>query len=142
VQNPCRLFRLCSAVDREKSGNAEQQKRRPESRRSEGCNSMSEPNTAEPREPDPFDVAALRLTQDFEAEVGVERALVRVPVRKPHRQEFVRTHPGESYRLDTALVELHEDREHFLVAPTLRAELFSEIIPKAYPSGSGTAHIW
>lgn len=106
---------------------------------------MSKPNTADIPEPDPFDVAALRLTQDFEAEVGVERALVRVPVRKPHRQEFVRTHPHESYRLDTALVELHEDREHYLVAPTLRAELFSEIIPvRLYTAitRQGTVFLW
>jgi hypothetical protein len=29
---------------------------------------------------------------------------VRVPVRKQHRQEFVRTHPHEGYPRDTALV--------------------------------------
>src|SRR5215207_1570347 len=53
------------------------------------------------RDADPFDPAALRISPDFEA-VAVKRLVVAVPVRKPKRQEFVRVHPDEHYRLEAA----------------------------------------
>ncbi len=77
----------------------------------------------------PFDPAALRLDQDFGAAIGVEKPLMRVPVRKPNRQEFVRVRAEDDFRLDTAVLELKEDREVYLVAPSLHGELFSEIVP-------------
>src|SRR5262245_40982645 len=40
--------------------------------------------------PDPFDPALLRLSQDFSAAAGVKKALLAVPVRKPHNSWFVR----------------------------------------------------
>jgi retron-type reverse transcriptase len=43
--------------------------------------------------PDPFDPASLRLSQDFPASMGVKKALLAVPVRKPDKAWFVRTHP-------------------------------------------------
>ena len=39
---------------------------------------------------DPFDPAALRISQDFAASAGVEQVLATVPVRKPGKQDFVR----------------------------------------------------
>ena len=75
----------------------------------------------------PFDPEALRLTQDFGTEVGVKKHLTMVPVRKPNRQDFVRVHSEEEYRLDVAVLEIKEDRETYLVAPDMHAELFSEI---------------
>jgi hypothetical protein len=79
--------------------------------------------------PDPFDPAALRLSQDVLAATGVKKALIRVPVRRPAPQEFVRVHPAEAFRLDTAIIDDRDARETYLVAPSLRAELFSEIRP-------------
>ena len=78
---------------------------------------------------DPFDPAALRLGQDFAATAGVTKLLTRVPVRKPQKQEFVRVHPDEAYRLSTLVVEMKEDRETYLVAPSMRDELSSEAFP-------------
>jgi hypothetical protein len=69
--------------------------------------------------PDPFDPAALRLSQDFAADLGVKKALLTVPVRKPDKAWFVRVRPGEDYRLQTAVLELKEERETYLVAPAL-----------------------
>ena len=43
----------------------------------------------------------LRLSQDFGASVGVKKAIVAVPCRKPHRHEFVRVRPGDEWRLET-----------------------------------------
>ena len=76
--------------------------------------------------PDPFDPQVLRLSQDFSASVGVKKALLSVPVRKPDKSWFVRVHPDPNYRLLTAVIELKEDREVYLIAPALRAELATE----------------
>ena len=43
--------------------------------------------------PDPFNVAALRLGQNFEEATGARKLITTVPVRKPHRQEWFRVHP-------------------------------------------------
>jgi hypothetical protein len=81
-------------------------------------------------EQDPFDPARLRLPQNFGEMVGVKKALLTVPVRKPNRQDFIRVHPSEDYRLETAVLELKDERESYLVDPGLWAELPGEIVPK------------
>jgi hypothetical protein len=70
-------------------------------------NLITASSAAEP--PDPFDVASLRLSQNFTETAGVKKLLTTVPVRKPKKQEFVRVHPGEGYRLDVAMIELKDD---------------------------------
>jgi hypothetical protein len=95
---------------------------------------------------DPFaDLASLRLSQDFAAELGVERPLLRVPVRRPNRQDFIRTHFDPQFRLDTAVLEMEADNETFLVHPACRAELFAELVPvRLYTviSRAGTVFLW
>jgi hypothetical protein len=78
---------------------------------------------------DPFDPASLRLSQDFAATAGVKKLLNRVPVRKPTRQEFVQVHPDALYHLSTLVLELKEDRDIYLVAPSMRDDLLSEAFP-------------
>ena len=78
----------------------------------------------------PFDPSRLKLSQDFAANIGVKKALITVPVRKPDRQTFVRVHPDPAYRLETAVLELKEERETYLVARELWPELPGEIVPK------------
>jgi len=98
--------------------------------------------------PDPFDPARLRLSQDFAATVGVRKALLSIPCRKPSKEWFVRVHPDESYRLTTAVIELkEEDRETYLVAPALWPELAAEstFSPRAIftaMSRQGTLFLW
>ena len=95
---------------------------------------MSEQNSSNPKPgpvADPFNLSRLRLSQDFASQVGVKKALLTVPVRKPTRQEFVRVHPDPAWRLETAVLELKEERETYLVDPDLWGELPGEIIPKA-----------
>ena len=77
-----------------------------------------------------FDLEALRLSQDFADELGVKQELVTVPVRKPHRQEFIRVHSDESYRFNTAVLELKPEGDNYLIAPTLLPELKLEVTPK------------
>ena len=87
-------------------------------------------NASKPSESqDLFDLEKLRLSQDFEEIAGVKKKIISVPVKKPDRQWFVRVHPDESYRLETAVLELKEDHETYLVAPSLWAES-PDIVPK------------
>ncbi len=88
----------------------------------------AEVTTAVPRPPDPFDPTALRLTGDAVAGLGVKKELLTVPVRKPDKCWFVRVHPSPDYAVQTAVLELKEERggETYLVAPHLRAELATE----------------
>lgn len=76
-----------------------------------------------------FDLSSFRLRQDFAEQAGVKKLLTHVPVRKPHRQEFVRTHPDQSYRFDTALLTSKEDHESFLVAPHMQDMLSTDLVP-------------
>jgi hypothetical protein len=77
--------------------------------------------------PDPFDPARLRLSQDFSASIGVKKQLLTVQVRKPDKSWFSRAHPSADYRLQTAAIEIKEDREVYLVAKSLWPELAAEV---------------
>jgi hypothetical protein len=83
-----------------------------------------------PAASDLIDPARLRLSQNFAESIGVKKALLTVPVRRPDRQWFVRVHPDPAYRLEVAILELKEDGENYLVEPTLCPELPGEIVPK------------
>ncbi|MBI2825124.1 MAG: hypothetical protein HYX69_10600 [Planctomycetia bacterium] len=74
----------------------------------------------------PFDPARLRVSQDFEKTVGVKKLLTVVPVRKPSKEVFFRVHPGEDFCLTTAVIELKEDQEFFIIDPALREQLSAE----------------
>jgi hypothetical protein len=87
---------------------------------------LERPAAAKPVGPDPFDPASLRLSQSFSASLGVKKAILAVPVRKPDKSWFVRVHPGEDYRLQTAVIELKEDRETYLVSRDLWPDLAAE----------------
>ena len=73
------------------------------------------------------DLTALKLDQSFADTVGVKKILTTVPVNKPNKQDFVRVHPAPEYRLSpAALIELKDDRESYLVTPTMAAYLPGE----------------
>ena len=61
-----------------------------------------------------LDLKRLRLSQDFGDQVGVHKRIITVPVRKPDRQWFIRIHPDETWRLETAVLELKDERETYL----------------------------
>src|SRR5215469_13562835 len=95
--------------------------------------------------PNPFDPEALRLSQDFASTAAVKNVLNVVPVRKPGKQDFVRVHPSVDYRLTTAVIELREDRETFLLSPEMRNELATEMAAVTLFTGitrQGTLFIW
>ncbi|MFY9769408.1 MAG: hypothetical protein WBG18_17440 [Xanthobacteraceae bacterium] len=83
----------------------------------------TEPNKAAP---DQFDVAKLRLDQSFVESAGVKKLLTTVPVRKPHKQEWVRVHPDPAYRDAFAVIEWKEDREFYILTPSVALALPGE----------------
>jgi hypothetical protein len=92
-----------------------------------------------------FELADIRITQNFGAMVGVKKVITTIPVNKPHKQDFVRIRPGDDYQISTAVIEMKEDRETFLVAPELWNELPGEIIPKVFLTGmtkQGVLFLW
>ena len=76
------------------------------------------------------DLSRLRLSQNFAAAIGVKKALLTVPVRKPTRQEFVRVHPDPTYHVQVALIELRDEGEVYVVEQDICAELPGEVVPK------------
>ena len=81
--------------------------------------------------PDPKDASRWRLNNVLTEGAAVTKKLVRVPVRKPNKNEFFRVHPDEDYRLNVALIEGEEGNdEMYLVAPEITEELMD--VAKAY----------
>jgi hypothetical protein len=78
---------------------------------------------------DPFNPTSLRLSEDYATSLGVKKALLTVPVRKPDKSWWVRVHPDEAYRLKTVVIELSGvgvSRETYLVAQPLWSKLTTE----------------
>ncbi len=78
---------------------------------------------------DPFDLESLRLRQDFTSTYESRRLITTVPCRKPPKQAYVRTRPGDDWKLETALFKDEVSNEMYLVDRTLHAELSDEITP-------------
>lgn len=79
---------------------------------------------------DPFDnLDAFRLSANYTEGLQVKKPLLRVPVRKPNRQEFVQTHPDPSYAGDFRMLEVKEDREYYLFTPGVTDAILEEIQP-------------
>jgi hypothetical protein len=84
---------------------------------------VTTPSTSE--QPGKFDLASLRLPQNFTETAGVKKLLTTVPVRKPNPQDFCRVHSSRDYRENFAVIELKEDRETYLIRGH---ELVSELV--------------
>jgi len=72
----------------------------------------------------------LKLDQNFSESIGVKKQISTIPIRKPGRQDFIRVHPDESYRLPTAILEFKEEGENYLISPDLWHDLPGEVTPK------------
>jgi hypothetical protein len=111
------------------------------------ANGHGQPEIAREVPLDPFDPARLRLSQDFGATLGVKKAILTIPVRRPDRSWFIRTHPHPDFRLETAVIELREDQETYLVAqslwPVLSAEsTFSNRVLFTSMTRNGVLFLW
>jgi hypothetical protein len=96
--------------------------------------------------PDPFDPAALRLSQSYADTAGVKKLVTTIPVRKPNPQDFVRVHPDPGYRLTpAAIIELKGERETYLVPPAVAQQLtgeFSVVTLYTTINRQGVPHLW
>ena len=79
---------------------------------------------------DRFDPKRLKISARFREGQDVRKIIVSMPVRKPGRQEFVRTQPDLDMWLETSVLEFKEDRVTFLVDPELAPHLPGEAVAK------------
>jgi hypothetical protein len=94
---------------------------------------------------DPFDLAKLRVSQDFLETTNVKKLLTTVPIRKPAAQDFIRVHPSPKYRETLAFVELKDDREIYIAnlaaVPELQTECFVATLFTAI-TRTGVVFLW
>jgi hypothetical protein len=70
---------------------------------------------------DPFDPENLRIDQSSLSHGAAKKLLTTIPVRKPHKQDFVRVHPSIDYRVPTALLDF--ERDTYIITPRFAAQL-------------------
>ena len=92
---------------------------------------------------DEFDLESIRMSQDYGKQISVKKLLTTVPVRKPNKTQFFRTHP--KYRMDVHLLKYGETDELYVVKPGVLAAVFE--LAKPYRlvltvDRIGTAFIW
>jgi hypothetical protein len=107
---------------------------------------MSEDNkNGKPPVLNPFDPNTLRLDQSFVETVGVKKLVTMVPVRKPNPQDFVQVHADPAYQLTAAIIELKEEREVYVVVPSMAKELIGEFSAATLFTGitrQGVLFLW
>jgi hypothetical protein len=95
--------------------------------------------------PDPFAPERFAIKGNPAEVVGVRRVLVQVPVRKPTKQEFVRAHPDPQYQMQAAILELHVEKETYLVVPEVAGAILGEtrlVTLKTAINRQGTLFLW
>ena len=89
-------------------------------------------------------LAGLRIDQSYnESAVGVRKVLLTVPVRKPNRDEFFRTHDRDY--VDLFMVELKTEREVYFArqeVAQLLAEFVEPVRLRYCVSRQGVAFLW
>lgn len=87
-----------------------------------------EVSNSEQPTPSPFpSLEDLRLPQHFIETAGVKKVLTVIPIRKPHSQEFFRAHRDPAFRFNMLAIELKDEREVYLVHPSVAGELEGEL---------------
>jgi hypothetical protein len=108
------------------------------------------PTQTEPEfggEDDPSNLETMRTLQDYGSNIDSKKVLRTIPVRKPSREWFVRVHPDLTFHARTHVLESKEDREFYLVAPSLWSGLPSgaTFVPRLLVttvSRQGTFFLW
>jgi hypothetical protein len=90
-----------------------------------------QPTVFSPETADFFtDLEAIRLSDKDSAGIGTREILTRVPVRKPRRGEFFRTHRDPAMSLAaTTYVDSNEQDDVYFVAPAMRGALAEDLRP-------------
>lgn len=106
---------------------------------------MAAESSSPPSDSDPFDPAKFAVNTTATGGIGVVKELVTCPIRKPGRQEFVRVQPDTEFRLRAFILELKEERETYLVDPSVAAELPGEtriVSLRLAVSRQGAVFLW
>jgi len=74
-----------------------------------------------------IDLKSLRLPANYGATLGVKKLLTKVPVGKPKKSQFFRTHASDDMTFTAMLLEQKESRESYLVLPDVAQEI-SELV--------------
>ena len=103
------------------------------------------------------DLKSVRLPTNYGATLGVKKLLTTIPVGKPKKPQFFRTHQSEDMVFPTMILENKEAQETYIVYPEV-AQVISELvrpvilhaaidrqnnvslIPVPLPGDSGTRH--
>jgi hypothetical protein len=87
-----------------------------------------------------------RIDQSEFNKTVAKKLLLTIPVGKPNKQQFFRTRPGEDYKLNVAIVELKNEREVYLVLPSVMPILeeseFYYATMWLYKTRQGNLGIW
>jgi hypothetical protein len=78
---------------------------------------------------DTVDLESLRLSQNFGDLAGVKKALLTIPLRKPHKHEFFRTHPTWSFPAPCLKMQGDRKDELFLVRADIVPALPDDVTP-------------
>jgi hypothetical protein len=76
----------------------------------------------------PFAPENLRVDLNISEGVGVKKVVLTIPVRKPSNQDFIRVHSSPDFRLALAVIELRDERETYLVLPSVARDIPGEYI--------------
>jgi hypothetical protein len=109
------------------------------------------PNSAPPASPPPsgspksrFDLAALRLPQNYVETAGVEkRGAIRLG--KPPKHSFFRVRTGAEFQFPTRLLEFGEGKDTYLISAELcesLATLLRAVVLRVYVTLDGVAGVW
>lgn len=91
-----------------------------------------------------FDLAALRLSQNFLETAGVEKRTA-LRLGKPPKHSFFRVRGGAEYQFPTRLLEFGESKDAYLVAAVLAqpiVTLLRAVVLRLYATLDGTTGIW
>ena len=69
------------------------------------------------------DLKSLRLPSNYGATLGVKKLLTNVPICRPKKMQFFRTHISDEMTFAVMLLENKEAREYYVVVPEVAQEL-------------------
>jgi len=64
---------------------------------------------------DPFDLSNIAVAGVTSEDLGVEKPILMIPVDKPSKQDFFRTHPDPNFHLEARVLKLEAERETYLL---------------------------
>jgi hypothetical protein len=93
----------------------------------------------------PFAPENLRIDLNISEGVGVKKVVLTIPVRKPNPQDFIRVHKEADFRLAVAIIDLKDDRETYLVLPSIVRDIPGEyvtVMMYACINRAGNVFLW